>query len=94
MAADTAPDPQPPSGPELAGLAELASSVAQEAAELLLARRGHAGVVQTKSSPTDVVTEMDRAAEELIRRRLLAARPGDTVLGEEGGEIGGSSPRA
>jgi myo-inositol-1(or 4)-monophosphatase len=44
--------------------------------------------VATKSSPTDVVTEMDRAAEDLIRRRILAARPGDAILGEEGGQVG------
>ena len=32
---------------------------------------------RTKSSPTDVVTETDRAAETLIRERIGAARPGD-----------------
>src|ERR1035438_3168501 len=31
---------------------------------------------------------MDRAAEALIARRLLAERPGDAILGEEGGESG------
>ena len=77
---------------ELAELAELASSTAQEAAELLLNGHGHARVVQTKSSPTDVVTEMDGAAEELIRRRILAARPDDAILGEEGGQTGAGSP--
>jgi myo-inositol-1(or 4)-monophosphatase len=46
-------------------------------------------VAGTKSSPTDVVTEMDRAAEVLIRQRLLAARPQDAILGEEGGEEAG-----
>jgi myo-inositol-1(or 4)-monophosphatase len=85
LAAAGSPDPQ--SG-LAAQLARLASSVAQEAAGLLLTRHGRAGVVHTKSSPTDVVTEMDRAAEDLIRDRLLAARPGDTVLGEEGGQTG------
>jgi myo-inositol-1(or 4)-monophosphatase len=51
-------------------------------------------VVQTKSSPTDVVTEMDQAAEALIRRRILAARPDDAILGEEGGQTGsGASVR-
>lgn len=50
--------------------------------------RGRAAVVQTKSSPTDVVTEMDRAAEDLIRRQLQAARPDDAVLGEERGQTG------
>ena len=42
-------------------------------------------VAATKSSPTDVVTEMDRRAEELIRSRILAVRPDDAILGEEGG---------
>lgn len=69
-------------------LAELARSVAQEAAELLAARHGRVAVVQTKSSPTDVVTEMDSAAEDLIRRRIQAVRPGDAILGEEGGQTG------
>jgi len=60
---------------------------------MLAARRppGAAGrpqVASTKSSPTDVVTEMDRAAEALITSRLRAHRPGDAFLGEEGGESG------
>jgi myo-inositol-1(or 4)-monophosphatase len=71
-----------------AELRDLACSVAQETGELLLSRHGQAAVVDTKSSPTDVVTEMDRAAEDLIRRRILAVRPGDVILGEEGGEVG------
>lgn len=75
-------------GSELAELAELACAVAGEAGELLLSRHGQAAVVQTKSSPTDVVTEMDTAAEQLIRHRILAARPGDAILGEEGGQVG------
>ncbi|MGH3304510.1 MAG: inositol monophosphatase family protein [Streptosporangiaceae bacterium] len=83
---------EPPPG-AAAELAELASAIAQEAAELLLTRRGQVTVVQTKSSPTDVVTEMDRAAEALIRDRLAAARPGDAVLGEEGGQTGAGSVR-
>jgi myo-inositol-1(or 4)-monophosphatase len=71
-----------------AELIELACAVAAEAGELLAARRGRPAVVQTKSSPTDVVTEMDNAAEELIRDRILARRPGDVILGEEGGQVG------
>jgi myo-inositol-1(or 4)-monophosphatase len=81
----TQPDPG-----ELLGLAV---ATAAEAGQMLAADRpaGPAGrpeVAGTKSSPTDVVTEMDRASESLIRRRLLAARPGDAILGEEGGESG------
>ena len=48
-------------------------------------------VVETKSSPTDVVTQMDHAAERLIVDRIRAARPGDAFLGEEGGSSTGSS---
>ncbi len=74
-------------------LLDLAAGVAAEAASVLAAGRpagpsGRPEVSATKSSPTDVVTEMDRSSEALIRRRLLAARPGDAVLGEEGGESG------
>jgi myo-inositol-1(or 4)-monophosphatase len=72
-------------------LAGLACAVAGEAGDLLIAQHGQVRVVDTKSSPTDVVTEMDRAAEELIRRRILTARPGDVILGEEGGQIGTES---
>ena len=75
---------------ELLGLAREAAG---EAGRMLAARRppgrsGRPAVASTKSSPTDVVTEMDRAAEAMITKRLLAARPGDAILGEEGGESG------
>jgi hypothetical protein len=53
--------------PEPAHLLALAIAVACEAGEMLADRRGRAAVVGTKSSPTDVVTEMDQAAERLIR---------------------------
>ncbi len=66
-------------------LRDLARDVALEAADLV-ARRRREGVevADTKTSPTDVVTEVDHAAEELIRERLLKARPGDGFVGEEG----------
>jgi myo-inositol-1(or 4)-monophosphatase len=78
-------------GPDPGELLGLAVDVAQAAAAMLAAGRpagpsGRPEVAGTKSSPTDVVTEMDRAAEALIRERLLAARPRDAILGEEGGE--------
>jgi myo-inositol-1(or 4)-monophosphatase len=77
-----------PSDETLAELRALAVSVAREAGALLADRAGPVEVAATKSSPTDVVTEMDRRSEELIRSRVLAARPSDAILGEEGGLIG------
>ncbi len=66
-------------------LLDLARTVALEAAGLVRhQRRDGVAVADTKTSPTDIVTAVDRAAEELIQRRLLEARPGDGVLGEEG----------
>jgi len=69
-------------------LRSVAIAAAREAGELLADRAGQVEVAATKSSPTDVVTEMDRRSEELIRSRILAARPADAILGEEGGLIG------
>jgi myo-inositol-1(or 4)-monophosphatase len=71
-----------------AELLAIAVAAAREAGELLASREGRVLVAATKSSPTDVVTEMDRRAEDLIRERILAARPADAILGEEGGQIG------
>ena len=78
--------------PDPVHLLALAIAVACEAGEMLADRRGRAAVIGTKSSPTDVVTEMDQAAERLIRSRILAERPDDAILGEEGGQTGGEAP--
>ncbi len=73
-------------------LADLALGVAREAA-VLIRQYGERGVAvaATKSSDVDVVTLADRAAEDLIRARLLAARPDDSLLGEEGDDVVGTS---
>jgi myo-inositol-1(or 4)-monophosphatase len=73
---------------DAAGLLAVATSAAREAGVLLASPGGRVSVAATKSSPTDVVTEMDRRSEELIRARILAGRPADAILGEEGGQIG------
>ncbi len=69
-------------------LLRIAVDTASEAGRLLASWRGdeRPEVIDTKSSPTDVVTEMDRRSEALITRRIGAVRPGDAVLGEEGGQ--------
>ena len=72
-------------------LLRLAVEVADEAGRLLASWRaeGRPEVADTKSSPTDIVTEMDCEAEALITERIRAHRPGDAILGEESGQ---SSP--
>jgi myo-inositol-1(or 4)-monophosphatase len=78
-----------------AGAAELlalAREVAVEAGDLAARLRREGVEVQaTKSSPIDIVTAADRAAEDLIRGRLAAARPGDGFLGEESDAERGTS---
>nr|WP_236543841.1 inositol monophosphatase family protein [Spiractinospora alimapuensis] len=69
----------------------LALEAAGEAAELTARGQRDVHVLGTKSTPTDVVTDMDRAAERLLRDRLLSARPDDSVLGEEEGDSRGGS---
>ena len=45
----------------------------------------------TKSSATDIVTEMDQASERLLVEHIRAARPDDGFLGEEGADEAGTS---
>jgi myo-inositol-1(or 4)-monophosphatase len=73
-------------------LLALAVDVAREAGDLVARGRASAGEsVDVKSTPVDVVTEVDRASERLITDRLLAARPDDGLLGEEGASRTGTS---
>lgn len=65
-------------------LADLAWRAAMEAGAFLHTQRPSDLAVETKSTPTDVVTSMDKAAEHLLFERLIGERPGDGLLGEEG----------
>jgi myo-inositol-1(or 4)-monophosphatase len=81
-----------PSDAERLALRELAERAARSAGDLVRTiRAGRVSVEDTKTSPTDVVTEADRAAEELLRELLRAERPDDAVVGEEGGAQSGGS---
>ncbi len=73
-------------------LLELASRLAVASGKMVREGRKH-GVTSasTKSSVTDVVTEFDRASERLIVDGLTAARPDDSVIGEEGTDTTGAS---
>ena len=75
-----------------AELLELALEAARRAGALLRdGRPADLGVAATKSSPIDVVTEMDIAAEKLITGYLAEHRPDDGFLGEEGASVEGTS---
>lgn len=78
--------------PDLDELRRLAVSVAEDAGVLLAKglRRARSSV-GTKTSGTDMVTEMDRASEELVARRIREARPRDGMLGEEGTRCEGTT---
>lgn len=72
-------------------LLELARSTGDAAAELIVTKVGAAKTIDTKASNLDLVTEVDRASEELIVDRLLSLRPNDGILGEEGSSVTGTS---
>ncbi|MEV7396200.1 inositol monophosphatase family protein [Aeromicrobium sp. NPDC092404] len=74
-------------------LLSLARAVGSEAAAFVADRRpaGRVDVAATKSSPTDVVTEIDEASERLIRERIFAVRPDDGFVGEEGNDVTGTT---
>ena len=76
---------------ELTARFELAKAVAREAGLSTLAHfRSDDLAVEIKSDASPV-TVADRAAEELLRRRIAAAFPDDGILGEEFGEQPGTS---
>ncbi|MCP9986150.1 inositol monophosphatase [Streptomyces sudanensis] len=89
----TDPLPLEPDGePPLDELLSVALEAARRAGALLRdGRPADLDVAATKSSPVDVVTEMDIAAEKLITGLLAERRPHDGLLGEEGGAAEGTS---
>jgi myo-inositol-1(or 4)-monophosphatase len=78
---------------ELSELRELAEELARRAGALLLERlEGPRSDIRTKSSATDMVSEVDHFSQELIIAGIRAARPDDAILAEEGADLAGSSP--
>ncbi|MCW4353297.1 inositol monophosphatase [Hoyosella sp. YIM 151337] len=78
----------------IAELRSVAEEVAEVATRFVRRRRPEVfgvsgpvadGAVRAKSTPTDPVTIVDSECEKLIREELHRRRPGDAVLGEEGG---------
>lgn len=79
-----------------AELRSVAERLAAEAADFVRRRREEVfsdapqrestgPAVRAKSTPTDAVTIVDTETETLLRDRLAELRPGEHVLGEEGG---------
>jgi myo-inositol-1(or 4)-monophosphatase len=80
--------------PDQPALLAIAQEAAQTAAHELRRRFGErAAGVRSKSSPTDLVSDADVAAEESIRKVIGRARPDDAIVGEEEGETGTGSLR-
>ncbi|KAA1251434.1 inositol monophosphatase, partial [Mycobacterium simiae] len=94
-----------PTDSEPARLRSVAETLATEAAEFVRGRRaeifgvhpagaGSGSAVRAKTTPTDPVTVVDTDTERLLRTRLAQLRPGDPILGEEGGGPSASTATA
>ena len=87
----TTPDLRVTDPETLAALEATAVTVAREAAYAVVEQRPTRLTTATKSTDTDVVTEMDQLAQDILLRRLHELRPEDSVHGEERGSIEGTS---
>lgn len=77
---------------DLVALRDVALQVATEAADLLAGTvDDERTLIDTKSTSTDMVTEMDRASEALLVSRLRELRPHDSIVAEEGTDHIGDS---
>ena len=71
-------------------LLQLAEQIAKSAGELLMSRPNRFQVDE-KSGALDFATQMDHKSERFIVDSILAARPDDGIMGEEGANHLGSS---
>lgn len=71
----------------------LARELALEVGALLREGYGQRTAVEQKRSPTDLLTEYDLAAEDLLLERLRREYPQDGILSEEAGQEGKASSR-
>lgn len=70
---------------------ELAQRAAQEAGAVQMDYLMRGFQINSKSSSVDMVTEVDKRCEQLIRRRILENFPDHCILGEEEGTSGENS---
>jgi histidinol-phosphatase len=74
-------------------LLDFAVSIAKEAGELTLSLFKDLNLEIIKKSDGSPVTEADRGAERLLRERISASFPEDSIIGEEEENLFGSSGR-
>jgi myo-inositol-1(or 4)-monophosphatase len=72
---------------------EIAEEAARAAGALLLDAYGGEHAIHSKSTPTDLVSEADLAAERVIRDILRERAPEDGIVGEEGDDVASRSGR-
>ncbi|CAN5129000.1 inositol monophosphatase family protein [soil metagenome] len=82
----------PETNSETSEVLALAVRLVGDAGALLIERRNTShGLIGTKTSATDLVSEVDRACEELVVEGIREARPHDAILAEEGTTDSGTS---
>ena len=75
-------------------LLAVAKQAATAGADVLASRNGEALDVSNKGDAGDWVTAFDVAAENAVRQVITAARPQDTITGEEHGTTRPAAPSA
>jgi myo-inositol-1(or 4)-monophosphatase len=78
--------------PAVWDLEAIAVEAAAEGAATIRGATGQLGSIDTKSSPTDSVTALDLAVEQVVREHVARRTPGASFLGEEEGARAGESP--
>jgi myo-inositol-1(or 4)-monophosphatase len=66
----------------------VAINTAAKAGQWIKSKMGEISRVDTKFSPQDLVTEVDKGSEKLIRNLIMTHFPDHSILGEEGVEPG------
>ncbi|WP_151737958.1 inositol monophosphatase family protein ['Paenibacillus yunnanensis' Narsing Rao et al. 2020] len=70
------------------GYTAVAINAAAKAGEWIKSRQGQVKELGSKTSAQDLVTEVDKGVEQMIRRLILTHYPDHAILGEEGVEPG------
>lgn len=66
----------------------VAINTAAKAGQWIKSKMGEISRIDTKFSPQDLVTEVDKGSEKLIRNLIMTHFPDHSILGEEGVEPG------